>query len=86
MANRLNPSVTVGIGLGFWLSLAISVTMTLHDWHLNPNSVFIDSGMTQWGRVFDTAWSWFLPLMPSLTLLCIGVHWLLETRKKDRLS
>lgn len=61
-------TVMVGIVAG----LLVAVTMTALDWRLNPGGIFHNETGTSWRIVFETAYSWFLPVtMAVSTVLAV---------------
>jgi len=51
----------VGISVGLTAAALATVIFTVWSWVENPNGIFHDDTGTNWGFVYDTARSWFLP-------------------------
>ena len=51
-------TVVIGIALGIF----VAAIMTTLDWRLNPSGIFHNEQGTNWAVVFETAFSWFLPV------------------------
>ena len=54
--------------VSFIFSLVVSVTMTALDWSINPSNLFYSQEATNWGVLFQTFGSWFLPLLPVVII------------------
>ena len=50
-----------GLSIGLAFGILFAATFTIWDWAENPGGIFRDSTGTNWGFVYDTASSWFLP-------------------------
>ena len=45
------------------LGLVIGCGFAAYDWHLNPGGIFRGPDGTNWQFMFDTAFSWFKPIV-----------------------
>ena len=72
---KLTRAMFVAAGLAF---LTASVATYL-DWSENPGGIFQDSTGTNWGVVWETAISWFVPML--LILAVAQTVWLLLVRR-----
>ena len=61
------------------LGLVVGLGFAAYDWQLNPGGIFRGPEGTNWTFVFETAYSWFMPIVLTtfLPLLCItwGFRW-----------
>lgn len=82
----LNPkSWIVGLLFGAALGLAVAAVMAYLDWRLNPSGIYRDETGTHWDFVFETAWSWFLPVALIASAGAIVVHsWISRAFRKGR--
>jgi H+/Cl- antiporter ClcA len=48
--------------IGLLTGLAVSATMTVVDWRLNPGGIFHDELGTDWSVVSETVLSWLWPI------------------------
>ncbi len=78
---------------GLFLGLVISlfVTLVIVTWELleNPNGIFRGGNGINWGFVYDTAQSWFIPIFIYVLVIASAAHlvvtfvnWLRQTRSK----
>ena len=71
MSRQMNiyrkPYINIAF-VSFIFSLVVSVTMTALDWSINPSNLFYSQEATNWGVLFQTFGSWFLPLLPVVII------------------
>lgn len=72
---KLTKAMFAAPGLAF---LTASVATYL-DWSENPGGIFRDSTGTNWAVVWETAISWFVPVL--LIVAVAQTVWLLSTRR-----
>jgi hypothetical protein len=46
---------------GALIAAGVTVIMVIWEWLENPGGIFRSENGTNWGFVFDTATSWFIP-------------------------
>ncbi len=66
--------VVIGIALG----IIVATIMTTLDWRLNPSGIFHNEQGTHWEVVFETAFSWFLPVTmaaSAATAILLFLFW-----------
>lgn len=80
---KLKKTLLKGLAIGFITSLLVSSIMTFVDWQKNPSGIFHSSRGTDWGIVWDTFTSWFLPLT-VLIIPAFAVIAFLIARKESR--
>ena len=67
-------AVVVGVTLG----VIVAAIMTTLDWRLNPSGIFHNEQGTHWEVVFETAFTWFLPVTlaaSAATALLLFLFW-----------
>ena len=70
----------IGIALGGLLAIIGAAAVTFRDWQLNPAGVFHGPGGTNWGIVWDTWISWFLPVFPISAAVALAIVWFVSRR------
>lgn len=81
----VSKSSRLGLAVGIVTAVAVSLFFTTWDWIANPGGVFRDAGATKWSVIYDTAASWFWPILIWVTLLVFTtrlIMLLLIRRKK----
>ena len=63
MTSRL---LWLGAGAGFGVGFVVAVTMAYLGWRENPSGIYHDAAGTNWTFVWDTAFSWFWPVVVIL--------------------
>lgn len=64
--------------------LVVAVPMTVADWRLNPAGLFRDAEATHWGIVFETAFSWFLPVALIALAISLAVAKAWSSSRRNR--
>jgi len=63
-----------GLGVGLTAAVMTAAIFTAWNWVENPSGIFHDSSGTNWGFVYDTAISWFLPTFLYTTVAASIMH------------
>ena len=66
--------------LGALVAALAAAAMAFADWHENPAGIFHGPGGTNWGFVWDTWISWFLPVFPIAAGIALAFVWYLSRR------
>jgi len=66
-----------GLTIGIALAGLLTLIYTIADWSGNPGGIFRDASGTNWGFVFDTAVSWFVPVFLYTFFVAAGLHFLI---------
>lgn len=66
------PWVSGGV-IGVAAGLLAAIVMSYLDWRKNPSGIFHNEAGTNWGFVFETAVSWFVPVALIASVLSITV-------------
>ncbi len=76
--------------LGAAVAFVVAACVSAWEWLENPGGIFRDETGTNWGFVWDTAFSWFLPTFAyvavagaALSLCYCGVQWLRNVRGNE---
>lgn len=64
----------LGIAAGAAISSAVTAIVVVWEWLENPGGIFRGESGTNWGFVFDTAISWFVPTFIYAALVASGLH------------
>ena len=64
-----------GLALGAAMACLVAAAMTFADWQINPAGIFRGPDGTNWGIVWDTWISWFLPVFPIVAAVALVVVW-----------
>ena len=75
--NRRKLTRAMFVALGFAFLTAGAATFL--DWSKNPGGIFRDSTGTNWAVVWETAVSWFVPVL--LIVVVAQTVWLLLARR-----
>ena len=74
----------VGATVAVVLGLSVAVYFAVVDWRFNPGGIFHDDSGTHWGLVFDTVFSWFLPVALIAFMLATILHYWLAPRGRHQ--
>ncbi len=77
---RTNPWVSA-LGTAAILAGLVALFVTLVEWVLNPHDLFHGDPGTDWGVVWETWTSWFLPTLLILAPIAAGVAWWRSQRR-----
>ena len=61
VTTRWIRSLRFGMAAGALMAAGVTVVMVIWEWLENPGGIFRSENGTNWGFVFDTATSWFIP-------------------------
>jgi hypothetical protein len=64
----------LGLAVGVAISSTVTVIIVIWEWLENPGGIFRGDGGTNWGFVFDTAISWFVPTFVYAALFASALH------------
>ncbi len=81
---RHRPAILRAAALGTGIGALVATLAALRDWWLNPAGLFHGPAGTDWSIVFDTWWSWFLPVAAPVVAVLVPVAWLLGRRRLAR--
>jgi hypothetical protein len=77
-----------GLLTGILVSCIVTLIITVWEWLENPSGIFHDKSGTNWGFIFDTASSWFVPTFVYIALIAAVIHllssaikWIYQGRK-----
>ena len=70
--------------LGAGIGALVAALAALRDWWLNPAGLFHGPAGTDWSIVFETGWSWFLPVAAAAVAVLVPLAWLLDRRRLAR--
>ena len=71
---NLKASVRFGVTVGLALAVVVAVFFATWDWLENPGGIFRGEAGTNWSFVWDTAFSWFLPMVVPCIVAAVGLH------------
>jgi hypothetical protein len=63
-----------GLTIGLAFAFLFAAIFTIESWVENPGGIFRDSTGTNWGFVYDTASSWFLPTFLYVSVAASLLH------------
>ena len=69
---QLGSGLILGALLALAISLLVSAYMAWESWALNPSALFHDETGTNWYYVFETAWSWLVPMFTGTLPVSAG--------------
>lgn len=61
------------------LGLVIGAGFAVYDWNLNPGGIFRGPDGTNWQFMFDTAFSWFKPIVLTTFPPLLVIAWSFRT-------
>ena len=64
----------LGLAAGVAISSTVTVIIVIWEWLENPGGIFRGESGTNWGFVFDTAISWFVPTFVYAALFASALH------------
>ena len=64
----------LGLAAGAAISSTVTVVIVVWEWLENPGGIFRGESGTNWGFVFDTAISWFVPTFIYAALFASALH------------
>jgi len=79
-------SFYLGIGIGILMSISVASLFTGMDWYTNPGGIFRSDSGTSWPFVFETWFSWFLPVCLLSVPVVIFVHLWISNRPAKKLN
>ena len=80
---RLLASWWLGPAAGIAIASAVTLFVVAWEWLENPGGIFRGEAGTNWGFVYDTAISWFVPTFLPVAVIASALHlawWLLRKR------
>lgn len=83
MGAALGRSLRFGLLFGLLLSVTVAAVMCVWEWLENPGGIFHDADGTNWGFVYDTATSWFVPTVSPSVVLATVAHYLYRRISTD---
>jgi hypothetical protein len=69
-----NKSWVFGIMTGAATSAVVTLVIVVWEWLENPGGIFHNADGTNWGFVFETATSWFVPTFIYVAALAVALH------------
>ena len=63
-----------GLSVGLSVAILVTAVFTVWNWLENPGGIFRDASGTNWGFVYDTASSWFLPTLMPVAVASSMLH------------
>ncbi|NMP15416.1 hypothetical protein [Thalassotalea sp. Y01] len=72
------------INYALLIALVMALLMTVYDAYLNPNQLFVSEAGIEWQMIWQTFFSWFMPLAISLAVGAALGYWLFRVIKKGR--
>ena len=63
-----------GIVTGALMSAIVTLIVVVWEWLENPGGIFHNENGTNWGFVFDTATSWFVPTFIYVAVIAAISH------------
>ena len=69
------------VAIGIVIGLIVATIMTTLDWRLNPSGIFHNTQGTNWSIVRETAFSWFLPVASTTSLIAAILVFLVSRLK-----
>ena len=72
-----------GLAAAAAVALVVTIVVTVWEWLENPGGIFRGEAGTNWGFVYDTAISWFVPTFLAVAVVASALHlawWLLLKR------
>ena len=79
---RRARAVLRAVALGLASGALAGALAALRDWRINPAGPFRGPAGTNWAIVFETAWSWFLPVSAYAVALFVPLALLLDRRRR----
>jgi ABC-type dipeptide/oligopeptide/nickel transport system permease component len=67
--------VLIALAWSVMLGLVIGGGFAAYDWQLNPGGIFRGPDGTNWQFMFDTAFSWFMPIVLWTFPLILVITW-----------
>jgi hypothetical protein len=64
------------------IAALVALPPTVSDWRLNPGGIFHGPAGTDWGIVWQTGLSWFLPVFVAVAAVSFPMAWWLERRNR----
>lgn len=58
------------------LGLAVGGGFAAYDWRLNPGGIFRGPDGTNWQFMFETSFSWFLPIAVTAFPVLLAILWI----------
>lgn len=76
----------LGPAVGMAVAALVTVIVVIWEWLENPGGIFRDATGTQWGFVFDTAVSWFVPTVLYTTIIAsvLQLAWSVVAHRRTR--
>ena len=65
------------------IAVLVALPPTISDWQLNPEGIFHGPDGTDWEIVWQTGFSWFLPVFLAAVAVSLPIAWWLERRKRQ---
>ena len=74
------------IALVFSLVFAAAVGgwFAAYDWRLNPGGIFRGPDGTNWQFMYETAISWFVPVLLTMLPVSVAIAWITSWFRKRR--
>ncbi|MDJ0918720.1 MAG: hypothetical protein QNJ05_13215 [Woeseiaceae bacterium] len=65
------------------IAILVSLGFAAYDWRLNPGGIFHGPDGTNWRFVYETAVSWFVPVLVAVLPVAVAVAWLIGRFNKS---
>ena len=65
------------------IAILVGAGFAAYDWWLNPGGIFRGPDGTNWRFMYETAVSWFVPVLITVLPVAVAVAWLIGRFKKS---
>lgn len=69
---------TFSLALGIISAITLTFIITVWEWVENPSGIFHDQSGTNWSFVYDTAISWFVPTLITVTVISVFIQLIIK--------
>ncbi|XOV88241.1 MAG: hypothetical protein ACFHX7_25345 [Pseudomonadota bacterium] len=84
---KVKPSLIFSASVSSLVATLVTTFVTVWEWLENPGGIFHDAAGTRWHFVFDTAISWFVPVLLQTFMIALLGHlafaWWVSRSKRE---
>ena len=77
-------ALLIAVAFSLVFAAAVGGGFAAYDWRLNPGGIFRGPDGTNWRFMYETAISWFVPMLLSTLPVSVGIAFLVSWFRKRR--